>query len=142
MLGLLTGGAADRKEFLHYAAEELQAVREGDWKLRFAHDYLTPAAPPRSDGKPANFENMKPESMEMSGIRGIASRHGYRVEKTPLALYDLRTDPGETRDVAAQHPDVVRRLEALAERAREDLGDALTARKGKGVRPVGRDQSP
>jgi hypothetical protein len=38
---------------------------------------------------------MKPESHEVSGIRGIASRHGYRVETTPLALYNLKTDPGE-----------------------------------------------
>ena len=30
------------------------------------------------------------------------------------------------------------RLMSLAERAREDLGDKHTKRKGKGVRPVGR----
>lgn len=28
------------------------------------------------------------------------------------ALYDLQTDPGETNDVAAQHPDIVKRLDA------------------------------
>jgi arylsulfatase len=121
-----------------YAGEELQAVRSGDWKLHFAHDYLTPAGPPRSDGKPANFENMKPESMDVSGIRGIASRHGYKVVPATAALYDLRTDPGETQDVSAGHPDIVRRLQAFAEKARADLGDTLTGRKGTGVRPPGR----
>jgi arylsulfatase len=121
-----------------YAGEELQAVRSGDWKLHFAHEYLTPAGPPRSDGKPANFENMKPESMSESGIRGIASRHGYKVERAPAALYDLRTDPGETQDVSAGHPDIVRRLQEFAEKARADLGDTLTGRKGSGVRPPGR----
>ena len=39
--------------------------------------------------------------------------------------------------VAGKHPDVVKRLEALAERAREDMGDAVTKRDGKNVRPVG-----
>ncbi|MBV8878509.1 MAG: sulfatase [Planctomycetaceae bacterium] len=140
ILPILEGrpGARSPHDALYfYAGEELQALRSGDWKLHVAHEYLTPAGPPRSDGKPADFENMKPEGMDVSGIRGIASRHGYRVEKAPAALYDVRTDPGETTDVAAAHPDVVRRLEALLEKARADLGDALTGRKGPGVRPPG-----
>jgi arylsulfatase len=132
-------GARTPHEALYfYAGEELQAVRSGDWKLHFAHDYLTPAGPPRSDGKPANFENMKPESMDASGIRGIASRHGYKVGQAAPALYDLRRDPGESQDVAAGHPDIVRRLQALAEKARADLGDTLTGRMGSGLRPPGR----
>jgi len=141
ILPILEGrpGARSPHEALYfYAGEELQAVRSGDWKLHFAHEYLTPAGPPRSDGKPANFENMKPASMEESGIRGIASRHGYKVEQTASALYDLRGDPGETHDVSAAHPDIVRRLQSFAEKARADLGDALTGRKGAGVRPPGR----
>ena len=141
MLPILEGreGARSPHEALYfYAGEELQAVRSGDWKLHFAHEYLTPAGPPRSDGKPSNYENMKPESMEASGIRGIASRHGYRVERTPAALYDLRTDPGEAHDVSAGHPDIVRRLQEYAEKARADLGDTLTGRKGTGVRVPGR----
>jgi arylsulfatase len=141
ILPLLEGrsGATSPHEALYfYAGEELQAVRSGDWKLHVAHEYLTPAGPPRSDGKPANFEHMKPEGMEASGIRGIASRHGYRVERTPAALYDLRTDPGEAQDVSAGHPDIVRRLQEFAEKARADLGDTLTGRKGSGVRAPGR----
>ena len=76
--------------------------------------------------------------MSESGIRGIASRHGYRVERTPKALYNLAEDPSEMRDVAARHPEVVARLEALLEVARADLGDALQGRRGPGVRPAGR----
>ena len=56
----------------------------------------------------------------------------------PLALYDLVADVGETTDVAALHPDVVARLQALAEQARDDLGDSLTQRTGRGVREPGR----
>ena len=54
------------------------------------------------------------------------------------ALYDLDADIGETTDVAAQHPDVVASLAALAERARESLGDAITERVGADVRAIGR----
>ncbi len=38
------------------------------------------------------------------------------VNKAPSAweLYDLKTDPAETKDVAAQHPDVVAKLNAIA----------------------------
>jgi len=133
-----SGARTPHEALYFYAGEELQAVRMGDWKLHFAHEYLTPAGPTRSDGKPANFENIKPAGMDESGIRGIASRHGYRIVDTPSVLYDLRTDPGETQDVSAGHPDVVRRLEAVAEKARTDLGDTLRGRKGAGVRPPGR----
>ena len=57
-------------------------------------------------------------------------------------LYDLATDPGETTDVASRHPDIVRRLEAEAERYRADLGDARLGIAGTGVRPVGRVSDP
>lgn len=56
--------------------------------------------------------------------------------KGPL-LYDLDADPGESKDVAASHPDVVRRLMSYAERAREDLGDARLRKVGRNVRTVG-----
>jgi arylsulfatase A-like enzyme len=46
-----------------------------------------------------------------------AVRHGL---KQPIELYDLKADPGETRDVAAQHPDVVRRFEDFLKTARTD----------------------
>lgn len=41
----------------------------------------------------------------------------------PLELYDLNTDPGETRDLAAIHPNVVARLEQLLRGARTDSAD-------------------
>ncbi|QDU22178.1 Arylsulfatase [Urbifossiella limnaea] len=123
--------------YFFYAGDELHAVRAGRWKLHLPHDYLTVNGPPGEGGKPANWGRAKPEAMSVSGLRGIASRHGYRVERTGQALYDLHADAGETRDVAAAHPDVVRELLAHAERARAELGDALTRRKGTGVRPCG-----
>jgi arylsulfatase A-like enzyme len=40
--------------------------------------------------------------------------------RAPLALYDLATDPGEARDVAAQHPDIVREMHAIMVREHTD----------------------
>jgi arylsulfatase A-like enzyme len=38
----------------------------------------------------------------------------------PLVLYDLATDPGEKENVAADHPDVVARIEEFLKTARTD----------------------
>jgi arylsulfatase A-like enzyme len=40
--------------------------------------------------------------------------------KKPIELYDLKTDIGEARDVAAQHPEVVKRIEEYLKTARVD----------------------
>jgi arylsulfatase A len=53
----------------------------------------------------------------------------------PPALYDVVADPGETRDLAAEHPDVVAELQRQAQRARDDLGDR--GRPGRNVRKPG-----
>jgi arylsulfatase A len=41
----------------------------------------------------------------------------------PLELYDLKADPGESKDLASEKPDVVARLERLMEGARVDSPD-------------------
>jgi arylsulfatase A-like enzyme len=46
-----------------------------------------------------------------------AVRHGL---KKPIELYDLKADAGEARDVAGQHPDVVKRFEEYLKTARVD----------------------
>lgn len=130
-------GAKPRDTFYYYAGDELQAVRSGPWKLHLPHEYLTPVQPPGKNGKPANFENLKPESMQLSGLRGIASRHGYVVKKIDETLYNLEEDVGETTDVSRLHPEVVQRLLSLVEQARTDLGDSLTKRQGTRVRACG-----
>ncbi|MCS6867068.1 MAG: sulfatase [Gemmataceae bacterium] len=123
--------------YFFYAGDELHAVRSGKWKLHLPHEYLTVNGPTRTDGKPANHGQQKPEAMTSSGLRGIASRHGYKVEKIELSLYNLETDIGETTNVAAKHPDVVQRLLTLVEAARREWGDSLTNTQGQAVRPCG-----
>ena len=46
-----------------------------------------------------------------------------------LELYDLKADPGETADLAAEHPDLVAKAEAMMRQARVD--DPLWPMKGK-----------
>jgi arylsulfatase A-like enzyme len=129
--------AKGRDEFLFYSGDELHAVRSGRWKLHLPHEYITVAGEPGRDGQPSANAAAAPRSLAESGVRGIASRHGYVVRSLPLSLYDLEQDPAESRNLAADHPDVVTRLEAIATRARDDLGDALSDAKGRGKRPVG-----
>lgn len=118
-----------------YAGTELQAVRYSDYKLHFAHRYLTTAAKPGRGGYPSNHGELKPMSITSSGLAGIASRHGYRVVETPKVLFDLKSDPGETNDVSSQHPEIVSHMEGLADAMRRELGDSLTGHVGQNVRP-------
>ena len=58
----------------------------------------------------------------------------------PLQLFDLEADMGEQNNVADRHPDVVKRLTTLAEKARGDLGDV--GRAGRNQRPAGLVANP
>jgi arylsulfatase A len=100
-----------------YWGTELHAVRSGRWKLHLPHPY---------------------QSLERAGGDGAPGT--YVRKNIALSLFDLDADPGETTDVAGSHADVVKELQAIAERAREDLGDSLTGRTGKNVRPAGKLQ--
>jgi arylsulfatase A-like enzyme len=131
------GAKSPHEAYLIYAGDELQAVRSGRWKLHLKHAYLSVDGPPGRDGKPARHGQMAPLAMSNSGLAGIASRHGYTIREQPLALFDLAADVGETRNVAAQHLDVVARLQTVVERARRALGDSLSGVKGSEVRPSG-----
>jgi arylsulfatase A-like enzyme len=58
-----------------------------------------------------------------------------KLAKAKLELFDVRHDVHEDREVSAQHPDVVKRLLALADNLRQEIGDMETA--GTGQRPAG-----
>jgi arylsulfatase len=117
-----TPGAKNPHEayFTWYAQNELQSVTSADgrWKLQLPHTYRTLGGRPGGrDGIPAKYEDRKLSQAE---------------------LYDLDKDVGEHTDVSAQNPEIVKRLSAQAEKARDELGDTLTGRKGKGNREPGR----
>ncbi len=102
----------DRKGFFYYHMHQLQAVRCGPWKL-----YL-------------------PLNNKISNLRGNYEK-GIRTE---AELYNVREDPSETRELSADKPDIVKQLNELAEKAREDLGD--WDREGANQRPAGWVQDP
>lgn len=54
---------------------------------------------------------------------------------SPTQLFDLSTDPGETKNLATNHPEIVARLTEFAKNARAELGDGGTP--GSGQRPAG-----
>jgi arylsulfatase len=89
--------------YYYYCYTDLQAIRDDRWKLVL----------PRSE---------TPKWMNWW------ARHIHAVET--LELYDLRADISETTNIAAEHPEVVERLLAQIEIAREELGDAGTIGSG------------
>jgi arylsulfatase A len=77
------------------------------------------------------------------GDRMIAVRSGrWKYAIKDRELYDLESDIGEEHNVIADHPDVVTRLDALADEFRQDLGDSLRDIEGSGCRPIGRIENP
>jgi arylsulfatase len=135
------GARPPHEALFFYSGTALQSVRSGPWKLHFPHPYITPAGEPGRGGKPSNWGRLAPASIQQSGVEGIATRHGYRIEQLELSLFDLETDPGERHNVAAEHPAVVNRLSRFAEEARRELGDLLQGFQGAGVRAPGIDNS-
>ncbi|MBL7220044.1 MAG: sulfatase [Phycisphaerae bacterium] len=60
--------------------------------------------------------------------------------KTMMKLFDLKNDIHEDKDVSSANPEIVKRMLALAEKARVDLGDVN--RPGKGQRPAAFVKNP
>lgn len=92
-----------REAHYYFSGYNLQAVRQGRWKLALA---------PQSEG--------------MNNKNGPKVADGLR-------LYDLDAEIGEQTDVAAQHPEVVAKLKALADKISAEIGGKEpTARRPAG----------
>lgn len=76
-----------------------------------------------------------------SGKWKIILEHKRGELNVPMALYDLENDISEECDVAAEHPNIVKRLLKLADKIRRELGDSAKNITGKNVRPPGRLQT-
>jgi len=100
-----------REAWFYYQGTQLQAVRSGPWKLAIA---------PQSLGMGMKE---RPEDLRSPGVR----------------LYNLDEEIGEVTNVAGEHPDVVARLQKLADEMIADIG-SRTPRPG--VRPAGLVENP
>jgi arylsulfatase len=73
-----------------------------------------------------------------SGQWKLHLAHDEKKRAVPARLYNLDGDVREQNDVAKDQPQVVADLEALADQARDDLGDSYEKREGHNRRPAGR----
>jgi arylsulfatase A-like enzyme len=96
-----------------YFDQQLQAVRDRRWKLMLPHKYRSlEGRAGGADGSPAAYSQI---DLEMS-------------------LFDLKSDPAESRNVIGSHRDVAERLQLVAARARELFGDRPTGQPGSAIR--------
>jgi len=88
LLGTAAGPV--RQATVHHSIDGSFAVRQGDWKLILGPDSGGWSAP-------------RPGSDEAKGL-------------PPVQLYNLARDPGERRNLQAEHPEIIERLTGLLER--------------------------
>lgn len=91
------------KTLFYYNGTNLQAVREGNWKLHL----------------PRTPEDQPFWSKKQTKKRGFVALKEQK-------LFDLGRDIGESHNVAVDYPDVVARLEKRAAAIRLELGDVRT----------------
>jgi uncharacterized sulfatase len=115
LLPIVSGkGPPPHDVIFSHSGEKIAAVRDKRWKLHLLGakspplktDWTDPRAP---DGVTilAPYEQYKP-----SDYPGLRTGDDARVH----SLFDLTNDPGEQKDVAAMHPDIVTRLKKEHER--------------------------
>ena len=91
--------------FYYYQRHQLQAIRWGDWK------YHLP-------------------------LKNHIKYHWLAdVDTCEAALYNLKEDVAETKNVLDEHPEIVKNMERLIDEVRNDMGDA--GYEGQNQRPAG-----
>jgi arylsulfatase A-like enzyme len=94
-----------RDTHLYFGGNKLAAIRQGDWKLFLnTPGDATQAESDAEDGKKAKKAGAKKKG-----------------DTSPPGLYDLARDAGETKDVAAAHPDIVARLREEAKKREAEI---------------------
>ncbi|WP_395743538.1 sulfatase [Prosthecobacter sp.] len=101
-----------------WTGAELESVRTREWKLVLPHNYRTLGGhKPGMDGWPGEY---------------------MKQPVTEPELYSMVSDTEEKHNVAAEHPDLVKKMLEQAEQCLAELGDTTLNRKGTGVREPGR----
>lgn len=108
-----------RETLFYYMGDNLEAVRQGEWKLHLSREHNATHAVVDGTDKDKKKPNLG---------------HNTEVKE----LYNLSEDIGEQHNVYDAHPDIVKLLNEKAEECRKDLGDNVRGVKGARVRPIGR----
>ena len=133
LLPLLEGRSLRRpsRSFYYFQGALLEAVREGKWKYREA----PAASSPNMSGDSAPTYLAALERIAAEG-RSLAAFEVDPAVKMEAELYDLEVDPSERFNVAAEHPELARRLKAQMQTFAHGLVP------GAGVRAAARASSP
>jgi arylsulfatase A len=89
-----------REAIVHHSINGSFSIRQGHWKLE-----LCPDSGGWSEPRPAN-PNAKGKNKAKASTTNLP----------PVQLYDLSTDIGETKNLQAEHPEIVERLSKLLEK--------------------------
>ena len=99
--GYLFNPGAERKArpYFYWHMGYIQAVRYGDWKVNLLSRF--------SAEERKNIQN---------------STYKHTIFPDQVELYNLRNDPGETKNIAEMHPEKVKEMMEMAEKERSALG--------------------
>jgi N-acetylgalactosamine-6-sulfatase len=124
ILPLLTSQAASpHAVVIGHQGSRLATVRDARWKLH--------VLPPAEMRLAAGLDGRWLDPRAPDGVTILAPFEQYNLDAHPglrsgaapaaMQLFDLRTDPGEQRDVAAEHPEQVARLKAAFDAINKDV---------------------
>ncbi len=102
--GILTGKENGHRSFYFVYNGIVEALRDGKWKCVAPHIYLIVKTPGK-DGMPG-------EQLRKGGCIG-------------LALFDMETDPKESNDVAAQHPEIAEQMYAKIKEFQKEMDEEM-----------------
>jgi uncharacterized sulfatase len=136
IMPLLTSHEASPHEaLLGMQGTDLMTVRSGKWKLHVrapggipdrGDDWIDPRGP---DGVTiiAQFEQARPRAYP--GIKGGD-------EPKEMMLFDLDNDPAEQHDVAADYPEIVKRLKSYYDTMMADVPEFVRPERYDGIRRI------
>jgi len=100
--GLFTdpeNATSPQEGYCFYWGDKLNAVRSGDWSLHFPHDYRSLKGEPGTDGIPGPYVQ----------------------KKTGFALFNLKEDIGQTKDVQKEEAEVFAKMKAFGEAKNKEI---------------------